>query len=119
MNDYRLSPPGFDAQALAHSRPLPQARPADIGQGGGRQAQVETAARDFEAVFISQMLSHMWAGIEVDETFGGGHGEEMFRSLMIEEQGKMMARAGGLGLADDVKRTMLQIQEARTGENLP
>lgn len=114
MSDFTLSPPGFDTQALAQSRPLSQPR---LSQGHAADPRkVETAARDFEAVFISQMLSHMWAGIEVDQTFGGGHGEEMFRSMMIEEQGKMMARNGGLGLSDHVMKTMLQIQEAQTGE---
>ncbi len=117
MSDFRLSPPGFDAQSLALSRPAPQ---LGAGKGQGADlAKVGEAARDFEAVFISQMLSHMWAGIEVDETFGGGPGEEMFRSMMIEEQGKMIARSGGLGLADHVQRTMLQIQEARSGGATP
>ncbi|MFM8941561.1 MAG: rod-binding protein [Phenylobacterium sp.] len=115
MSDFKLSAPGFDPQALAEARS--QSR---LGLSKGMDpTKVEGAARDFEAVFISQMLSHMWSGVKVDETFGGGHGEEMFRSMMVEEQGKMMAKSGGFGLADHVKATMLRIQEANGGELAP
>jgi hypothetical protein len=34
--------------------------------------------------------------------------------MMLEHYGKSMARAGGIGLADSVYRTMLQMQEAKT-----
>lgn len=72
---------------------------------------VDKAAQDFEAMFLSQMLSHMWEGIGVDPNFGGGHGEEMFRSMMIEQQGKLMVRAGGVGIARHIKDAMLRMQE--------
>lgn len=72
---------------------------------------VDKAAQDFEAMFLSQMLSMMWEGVEVDPNFGGGHGEEMFRSMMIEQQGKLIVRAGGVGIARHVKDAMLHMQE--------
>jgi Rod binding domain-containing protein len=81
---------------------------------GGRrmnEAQIDETAKEFEAVFISQMLEHMFAGIEVNELFGGGHGEEMYQSMVMDEYGKLMAKAGGIGLADHVRREMLTLQE--------
>jgi Rod binding domain-containing protein len=78
-------------------------------------ANAETAkkaAQDFEAVFISQMLGQMFSGISTDGPFGGGEGEGMFRSLMVDEYGKKIASQGGIGLADSVTRALLKHQEA-------
>jgi len=108
MSDMSLTtPPGPDALALAQNRPMPK---LNLARGAGRQ-DIAKAAEEFEAVFISQMLSHMWSGVGVDPMFGGGHAEETFRGLMIEEQGKVIAKSGGLGLSDHIKRQLLQIQE--------
>jgi Rod binding domain-containing protein len=73
--------------------------------------KVDAAAQEFEAVFISQMLTQMWAGVETDGMFGGGHAEDIYRSLLIDEYGKVIAKQGGLGIADHVKAEMLAIQE--------
>lgn len=72
---------------------------------------VENSAREFEAVFISQMFEQMWAGVSTDGPMGGGTGEQIFRSLMIQDIGRQMANQGGIGLADTVKRELLAIQE--------
>jgi Rod binding domain-containing protein len=74
---------------------------------------VDSAAEEFEAVFLSQMLEQMFQGIRTDGPFGGGKAEEMFRSFMLQEYGKVMAASGGVGIADMVKREMLRAQEGR------
>ena len=53
----------------------------------------------------------MFAGLKTDGPFGGGFSEEMYRSMLVEEYGRMMADNGGLGIADAVKRQLLSIQE--------
>lgn len=73
--------------------------------------KLRDTAQDFEAVFLSQMLKPMFEGIETDGMFGGGQGEEMWRSLMVDEYGKSIAKQGGIGIADAVMRTMLEMQE--------
>lgn len=80
-----------------------------------KRAQIRKAADDFENVFVSQMLGHMFDGIEVDETFGGGHGEEMFRSMLTEQYAKQVNRRGGFGIADQVYRELLRTQEVSHG----
>lgn len=77
-------------------------------QNGGA---IEKTAKEFEAVFLSQMLTQMFAGIKTDGMFGGGYAEQMYRDLMIGEYGKEIARAGGLGIADAVKAFMISAQE--------
>jgi peptidoglycan hydrolase FlgJ len=76
-------------------------------------AKARSAAEEFEAVFLSQMLSNMFAGIKTDTVFGGGHGEDAYRAMMIQEYGKSMAAGGGVGIADSVMREIIQLQEAR------
>jgi len=72
---------------------------------------VEQAAEEFEAQFIGIMLNQMFANVKVDGLFGGGEGEEMFRSLLVDQYGEMIAEQGGLGLADQVKSELLRLQE--------
>ena len=88
---------------------MPQA-----GQPGGmREAHARKVAQDFESFFISSMLESMSSGIEVDPMFGGGPGEEVYRSLLNQEYARTFAKAGGVGVADSVYREMMRAQEGR------
>lgn len=70
------------------------------------------AVQEFEAFFISQTFEQMYATVPVNETFGGGNAEKIFRSMLIDEYGKMTAKAGGIGLTDQIMTQLLQQQEA-------
>ena len=72
--------------------------------------QARKSAREFEAVFASQIAKLMVESVEVDESFGGGHGEEMFRGIMAEELGKAIADRGSFGLAPVVLDHILKLQ---------
>ncbi len=76
-----------------------------------KDARVTKAAKDFESVFVSEMLKPMFDMIDVDDTFGGGKGEEVFRGLMVQEYGKMITAQGGIGIADQIKAELLRQQE--------
>jgi Rod binding domain-containing protein len=82
-------------------------------QAGGRKsdAAIDKAANEFESVFISQFLGAMFSGIKTDGITGGGEGEEMFRSLMLDQYAGAIQKQGGLGLAASVKAQMLKMQE--------
>jgi Rod binding domain-containing protein len=96
------------SSALSAAKPLlPPAATADA-------AKAAKAAKDFEAVFISQFVGTMFEGIKTDGPFGGGPGEAIFRSLMIDQYSKSIAAQGGFGLADAVKRELLKAQENAT-----
>jgi Rod binding domain-containing protein len=69
------------------------------------------AAKEFEAVFLSQMFSHMFEGLDVNPTFGGGAGERMFRGMLVQEYAKNMAHQKGVGIADQLQKMMIQMQE--------
>ncbi|WP_421935319.1 rod-binding protein [Phenylobacterium sp.] len=74
------------------------------------RTRAKETAEKFEGQFLSFMFQQMFEGVKTDGPFGGGHGEEMFRSLMTDAMGKQMAKKGGIGLADTIQREMLKMQ---------
>lgn len=78
--------------------------------------QARKVAEEFEATLLSQLIEQMMGETTKSEAFGGGAGEDAFGGLLNEEYGKVMARAGGIGLADDLAREILQMQESGEGE---
>ena len=84
-----------------------------LGQNLGinNNEEVKKVADDFEAVFLTQMIQHMFSGIETNELFGGGHGEDTFKTLLFDEYGKTMSKAGGIGVSEHVQRELLAMQE--------
>ncbi len=87
----------------------------DLGniQIKGKQDAKE-AAREFEAVFISEMIKPMFEGIETDKMFGGGKGEEIFRGMMIQEYGKEIADKNITGIQTQVMNKLIELQAVRT-----
>ena len=74
--------------------------------------KVRQAVEEFEAFFITQTFEQMYSTVPVNETFGGGNAEKIFRSMLIDEYGKMTAKSGGIGLTDQIMTQLLQQQEA-------
>lgn len=79
-----------------------------------KKENLEETARDFEAVFISEMIKPMFEGIETDGQFGGGKGEEVFRGMMIQEYGKAIAKKDITGIQTQVKSKLIEMQAQRT-----
>lgn len=79
-------------------------------------AEMTQAAKDFESMFFAQMLQPMFESVEVNDTFGGGHGEQVMRSLIVQEYGKSMALNDTSGLSDAIKNEMIRLQTAQTVE---
>lgn len=94
----------FETAALSLRNPQGGVQPAPANM-------TRETAVDFEAFFLSQVFAEMFSGIETDPVFGGGQGETVFRSLMIQEFGTSVARSGGVGIADSVMREMIALQE--------
>lgn len=67
-------------------------------------------ARQFEGVFAGQIAKIMLETVEVDDQFGGGHGEEMFRGMMAEQIGNQIAKGKGLGIASAVEAQIIRMQ---------
>jgi Rod binding domain-containing protein len=75
-----------------------------------RRGQIHATAQKFEASFLTTVLQTMFQSLPTAPPFGGGPGEEMWRSFLAEAMAKDMARRGGLGLTGAVEREMLKLQ---------
>lgn len=100
------APLATPASLLAAQAASPAASSADLA----RRGRIEDTAREFESSFLSIMLQQMFDGVKTDGPFGGGQGEQMFRSFMTDAMAKRISAAGGIGLADNVAREMLKLQ---------
>lgn len=82
----------------------------ETAKDAAKRAKIKDTAQNFEASFLSVMMQQMFEGVKTSEPFGGGQGEEMFKSVMAEAMAKQVTRAGGIGLAPTVEREMLKLQ---------
>lgn len=79
--------------------------PISTGIAKPREAAIRKAAEALEAAFLSEMLKGAGLG-ESQNTFGGGIGESQFQSFLRDEQAAQMQAAGGIGLAEQLVRSM-------------
>jgi len=103
----------FAAQAgfaLAQGR----ASAAPSAAAGQNSEQLHQSAEKFVGMFMSQMFSQMFAGVGTNKVFGGGPGEEMFRSVLVDEYGKAAAKQGGMGMTDQIMRALIAQQEKQS-----
>ena len=77
------------------------------------------AAQEFEAVFINELLSHMDQGLSTETPFSGGQAEGVYRSLFDDSVAKEISKRGGIGIADNIYREMLKMQEGKSGSPSP
>ncbi|CAL8971804.1 hypothetical protein RHODGE_RHODGE_03077 [Rhodoplanes serenus] len=81
------------------------------------KSAAETAraqAQDFEAMFLNTMMQSMFTETGGDGPLGNSPGTGVWRSFLVDEYAKSFAKAGGVGLADQVYATLLGQQEARS-----
>ena len=89
----------------------PTATPAATSAADlARRGQIHQTAQKFEATFLTSVLQTMFQSLSTSPPFGGGPGEDMWKSFMAEAMAKDMARRGGVGVANAVEREMLKLQ---------
>lgn len=85
--------------------------------GGHRrmdEAQMNAVAKDFESLFISQMLGSMFSDETLGDMFGDQQTKEIYKGMMVDEYGKKITQMGGIGIASFVKRELLALQEVQS-----
>jgi len=104
--DFALAAPGLKPLDLLAASAIK--KPMAVAD----HAKARAAAQDFESVFINSMLEQMAAGLDGDGPFGGSGATGVWRSLLTQEYAKSFAKAGGIGIADHVYRSLLAQQES-------
>jgi peptidoglycan hydrolase FlgJ len=95
----------FSPLSLGHA-PYPTAAPAAAGAD-----RTKKVSQDFEGVFLTNMFENMFEGLDDDGPFGAGAGNGIWRSLLTEEYAKSISASGGIGIADQIQRQLLTLQE--------
>ena len=72
--------------------------------------RTQAALQEFESILIGEMVNMMFSTVPADELTGGGHAEEIYRSMMGQEMGREVARKGGLGLAPSLMNEVIRMQ---------
>lgn len=68
---------------------------------GTEQDQLREVARDFEAIFIKQMLDSMRSTLNPENRLiDTGMAGEFYEDMLYDEYAQMMSKTGGFGLAD-------------------
>jgi Rod binding domain-containing protein len=115
--DFALSAPVASTGAITLPGQMSRMPRVPANLTAAQQQQMQSVAREFEAVFIGQMTESMFSGLKSEAPFGGGHAESMWRSQLAQEMGNTIAEGGGIGIADSVYRSMLAQQEMATRPN--
>jgi Rod binding domain-containing protein len=79
---------------------------AATGKADRKAAAAGKVAREFEALFVGMMLKSMRETVGKDKLTGGGHGEEVYRSMLDQEYAKSLTEHGGIGLTAMLERQL-------------
>lgn len=72
--------------------------------------RVEETAKEFEALVLSQLLAPIFATVEQSALSSGGPQTDAFQTMLQDEYAKSIAARGGLGIADQVKASLIAMQ---------
>ncbi len=107
-----MPPPGLGALDLLKAQ-ASSISPAEGKFNDTSKAKAKAASQDFEAVFLNSMFQQMFTGLEGDGPFGGNGATGVWRSFLTDEYSKSFAKAGGIGIANQVYASLLKQQEIR------
>lgn len=96
--------------------------PSTIGASVGNKAttlspaqvgHLREQAKDLEGIFLNTLMKEMFSSLKTDESaMGGGFAEETWRGMQAEQMADVLARSGGVGLADALLPDLIAAQEA-------
>ena len=81
-----------------------------------KEAKARKTSQDFEAMFLEQTLERLFASGGAEGPLGdNGVGGEVYRSMLVKEYAGNIAKSGGVGIANQVYREILKLQESQHG----
>lgn len=83
-----------------------------------QRLQAKKVAQDFEGLFVGMMMKSMRSTVPEDKLTGGGHGEEVYRSMLDQEYATAAVKRGGFGLAKQVEKEIIRQESRRVGRTV-
>jgi Rod binding domain-containing protein len=77
-------------------------------------ARVKKVSREFEESFLQVMMGEMFNTVQ-SGAFGGGEGEEAYKSFLTEAFSKQITAQGGIGLSHQLTTELLKMQGLTQG----
>jgi peptidoglycan hydrolase FlgJ len=112
------SMPAKASMPMLNGRPDYQLADALTKVSPQAQKKAKASAQDFEAVFLNSMFSQMTSGIKGEGPFGDTTGTGVWRSMLTDQYSKSFAKAGGVGISNDVFRTLILQQANRAAQSI-
>lgn len=79
-----------------------------------QMARVKKVSREFEESFMQVMMGEMFKTVQ-SGTFGGGEGEDAYKSFLTDAFSKQITASGGIGLSSQLTRELLKMQGLSQG----
>jgi Rod binding domain-containing protein len=116
INGFYNNTPDKPTAPMRNGRPDHQLADALTRVSPQAQKKAKASAQDFEAMFLNSMLSQMTSGVKGEGPFGETTGTGAWRSMLTDQYSKNFAKAGGVGISNDVFRTLILQQANRAGQ---
>jgi flagellar protein FlgJ len=68
--------------------------------------RLQKEAVELEAVLLSKMIDPMFPDGKESGLYGGGHGSDIYRQMVIDQYARTMAENGGIGLSGSIKKDL-------------
>lgn len=107
-----LNMPAVGDDVAEKARLLQKQGVGAAGLSEKQRQQAKKVAQDFEGLFIGMMVKSMHDTVGKDKLTGGGHGEDVYRSLLDQEYVAQAVKRGGFGLAKMIEKDIIR-QESR------
>ena len=79
-----------------------------------QRQQAKKVSQDFEGLLVGMMMKSMRATVGKDKLTSGGHGEEVYRSMLDQQYADIsVKRGGGLGLAKIIEKDIIRQQSRK------
>lgn len=73
-----------------------------------QREQMEAVSRQFEAIFVNQLVSEMRKTVHKNDFFKESHAEKVFQGMLDSEYAQKVAQSDQLGLAQLIYQHLLE-----------
>lgn len=107
------SVPDISESTADKARLLHRASSGVAGVTDKQRQQARKVSQDFEGLLVGMMVKSMRATVGKDKLTGGGHADDVYRSMLDQEYANISVKQGrGLGIAKTIEKDIIR-QESR------
>lgn len=111
--------PDTSDAAAVKARQLQRQSQSGAGLSEKQRLQAKKVSQDFEAMVVGMMLKSMRETVGKDKLTGGGHGEEVYRSMLDQEYAAVsVRRGGGMGLAKMIEKDIIRQESLKVAPKI-